>query len=162
VADLRARKLELTTSSVREALADTAGLEQYRVVIDALAGEHDLVEIALAAIKLAHVAQGGDVADDEREIPRAALPHQGPPPPRPARAVPVAPVPPAPAAPGAARAHVGQADRARAPPGTGRRREGQAGEGAGRQEGEGPAAPARRDRAHVRRRRPHRRRAREG
>ncbi len=72
VADLRARKLELTTNAIREALAQ-GELEQFRVVVDALSSEHDIVQVALAAVKLAHVAQGGD-PKDEAEIPRPAPP----------------------------------------------------------------------------------------
>jgi ATP-dependent RNA helicase DeaD len=68
VADLRARRLELTRSAIEESLVEAADLERFRVVVDALAGEHDVVEIALAAIKLAHEASAtGD--DDEEEIP---------------------------------------------------------------------------------------------
>ena len=68
VADLRARRLELTRSAIEESLVEATDLERFRVVVDALAGEHDVVEIALAAIKLAHENSGtGD--DDEEEIP---------------------------------------------------------------------------------------------
>jgi ATP-dependent RNA helicase DeaD len=68
VADLRARRLELTRSAIEESLVEATDLERFRVVVDALVGEHDVVEIALAAIKLAHEASGtGD--DDEQEIP---------------------------------------------------------------------------------------------
>ncbi len=69
VADLRTRRLELT----RAALADTLGSEdneQYRVVVDTLTDEHDLMEIALAAVRLVHEAGGTD--DDEAEIPVVA------------------------------------------------------------------------------------------
>src|SRR3954447_515833 len=68
VADLRARRLELTHSAIEESLVEAADLERFRVVVDALAGEHDVVEIALAAIKLAHEASG-QPDDDEAEIP---------------------------------------------------------------------------------------------
>ncbi|MDA0160943.1 DEAD/DEAH box helicase [Solirubrobacter ginsenosidimutans] len=68
VADLRARRLELTRSAIEETLVEGVDLERFRVVVDALAGEHDVVEIALAAIKLAHEAAGSP-DEDEEEIP---------------------------------------------------------------------------------------------
>jgi ATP-dependent RNA helicase DeaD len=71
VADLRARKLELTTSAVREALVG-GELERFRVVVEALSAEFDIVDVALAAVKLVHAAEGGD--RDEEEIPAPAPP----------------------------------------------------------------------------------------
>ena len=68
VADLRARRLELTRSAIEESLVEGVDLERYRVVVDALTDEHDVVEIALAAIKLAHEAAGSP-DEDEEEIP---------------------------------------------------------------------------------------------
>ncbi|MGN6609039.1 MAG: DEAD/DEAH box helicase [Jatrophihabitans sp.] len=68
VADLRARRLELTRGALEAALAED-DWEQYRVVVEALTSDHDLMEIALAAVKLAHEASGID--DDETEIPTA-------------------------------------------------------------------------------------------
>ncbi len=75
VADLRARRLELTRAALHEALLED-DLEGFRVVVDALTGEFDIVEVALAAVKLAHEAAAGGAGDDE-EIPVPA--------PRPAR-----------------------------------------------------------------------------
>ncbi|WP_028064062.1 DEAD/DEAH box helicase [Solirubrobacter soli] len=72
VADLRARRLEMTRSAVEELLVE-GDLERYRVVLDSLADEHDVVEIALAAIKLAHEASG-QPDDDEAEIPEVREP----------------------------------------------------------------------------------------
>ncbi len=66
VADLRSRRLELTRATLEEAILE-GELDRFRVVVETLADEHDLVEIALAAVKLAHEAGGG--ADDEDEIP---------------------------------------------------------------------------------------------
>ncbi len=63
VADLRARRLELTRAALESALADGAD-DQYRVVIDSLAGEYDLMEIALAAVRLTHEAGGAEVDED--------------------------------------------------------------------------------------------------
>ena len=59
VADLRARRLELTRAALREAIL-AGGLDHYRVAVESLAQEHDLMDIALAAVKLAHQAAGGD------------------------------------------------------------------------------------------------------
>ena len=60
-ADLRARRLELTRASLRDAIA-AGELDQYRVVVESLAQEHDVMTVALAAVKLAHQAAGGDKA----------------------------------------------------------------------------------------------------
>jgi len=71
VADLRSRRLELTRAALRETLLDD-GLERFRAVVEPLAEEFDLVEVALAAVKLAHEASGG--AADEEDIPEVAPP----------------------------------------------------------------------------------------
>ncbi|WP_214410888.1 DEAD/DEAH box helicase [Sphaerisporangium fuscum] len=70
VADLRARRLELTRSALEESILED-DLEHFRVVVDTLADEFDLVEIAMAAVKLAHEASGA--AADEEEIPEVHL-----------------------------------------------------------------------------------------
>ncbi|MCU1493975.1 MAG: DEAD-box ATP-dependent helicase CshA [Acidimicrobiaceae bacterium] len=69
VADLRARRLELTSAALRESLLE-GDLDGFRVVVESLADEFDVVEVALAAVKLAYEA-GGVPADDE-EIPQVA------------------------------------------------------------------------------------------
>ncbi len=69
VADLRARQIELTLETLRESL-QSDDLENYHGVVDALATEFDLRDVALAAIKLAHAATGAVI--DEREIPDAS------------------------------------------------------------------------------------------
>jgi ATP-dependent RNA helicase DeaD len=70
VADLRARRLELLTASLREVLiAD--GLDPFRVVVESLADEYDPMDIAAAAVKLARDAAGRE-AEDGPEIPDAA------------------------------------------------------------------------------------------
>jgi ATP-dependent RNA helicase DeaD len=66
VADLRARKLEMTTAALREMLL-SGDREHFRVVVDALSGEYDVVDIAMAAVKLAYDHRGGTT--DEEEIP---------------------------------------------------------------------------------------------
>ena len=69
VADLRARQIELTLETLRESL-QSDDLENYHGVVDALADEFDIRDVALAAIKLAHAATGAVI--DEREIPDAS------------------------------------------------------------------------------------------
>ena len=66
VADLRARRLEITRASLRERLI-AGNLDHTRVVVQSLANEFDIVDIAAAAVQLAHSAAGGD--GDDREIP---------------------------------------------------------------------------------------------
>jgi ATP-dependent RNA helicase DeaD len=73
VADLRARRLELTRSALEETLREE-DYEQYRVVVDNLADEHDLMQIALAAVKLVHESSG---ADEDEDIP-AVVPDSRP------------------------------------------------------------------------------------
>jgi ATP-dependent RNA helicase DeaD len=72
VADLRARRLELTRAAIHEALLED-DLENYRVVVEALADEFDIMDVALAAVKLAF-AQGE--TDDTQEIPEAQPGHE--------------------------------------------------------------------------------------
>ncbi len=64
VADLHARRLELTKAAVREALVG-GELDRFRVVVEALSNEFDIMEVALAAVKLAHQAGGLDGKDTE-------------------------------------------------------------------------------------------------
>jgi ATP-dependent RNA helicase DeaD len=68
VADLRARRLELTRAALQESLIADVGLERFRVVVESLSEEFDPMEIALAAVKLAHEATGVGEGDQE-EIP---------------------------------------------------------------------------------------------
>ena len=72
VADLRARRLELTRSSLHESLLED-DLDHYRVVVDALSDEFDLVQIALAAVKLAHEATLTGADSDDEDIPQVAV-----------------------------------------------------------------------------------------
>jgi ATP-dependent RNA helicase DeaD len=69
VADLRARRLELTRAALRESLLEE-DLETFRAVVEPLAEEFDIFEVALAAVKLAHET-GGTL--DEEELPEAEL-----------------------------------------------------------------------------------------
>ncbi|MET0233562.1 MAG: DEAD/DEAH box helicase [Kibdelosporangium sp.] len=69
IADLRARRLELTRGALQESLL-TDDLERFRVVVETLTDEFDLMDVALAAVKLAHESSG--VTTDEEEIPEVA------------------------------------------------------------------------------------------
>jgi len=70
VADLHARRLEATRAALHESLLED-DLTRFRVVVETLTDEFDLMEVALAAVKLAHEAVGG--ADDEQDIPEVAV-----------------------------------------------------------------------------------------
>jgi ATP-dependent RNA helicase DeaD len=74
VADLRARRLELTRGALRESLLED-DLDRYRGAVEPLVEEFDLFEVALAAVKLAHEAAG--TADDEDDIPDVELRPEG-------------------------------------------------------------------------------------
>ncbi|WP_437677731.1 DEAD/DEAH box helicase [Sorangium sp. So ce131] len=102
VADLRARRLELTRASLREALL-AGGAERFRVVVEALSDEFDVMDIAAAAVKLAHDATEGDRQEAEAEIPSFRPP------------------PPASERPAAGRGAPGPRGRPAAPPGRPRR-----------------------------------------
>jgi len=72
VTDLRARRLELTRAALESSL-QTDDLERFRVVIESLTSEFDIETVALAAVKLAHEAAGGDVDEQEIPTPRETL-----------------------------------------------------------------------------------------
>jgi ATP-dependent RNA helicase DeaD len=65
VADLRERRLEVLGASLRETLLDD-GLDRFRAVVEPLAQEFDIVDVALAAVSLADqaTARDGDTAQD--------------------------------------------------------------------------------------------------
>jgi ATP-dependent RNA helicase DeaD len=67
VADLRSRRLEITRAALHEALIEDQ-LEPFRVVVETLAEDFDLMTVALAAVKLADAATHG--GDEEAEIPQ--------------------------------------------------------------------------------------------
>ncbi|CAN5300907.1 DEAD/DEAH box helicase [soil metagenome] len=69
VADLHTRRLELTRNTL-EASIVAGDLDRFRAVVESLAEEHDIMEVALAAVKLAHESTG--TATDEEEIPDIA------------------------------------------------------------------------------------------
>jgi ATP-dependent RNA helicase DeaD len=74
-ADLRRRRMELTAASLREALV-AGELDHYRSVVEGLAADYDVMDVAAAAVKLAHEAGRETQAspDDERDLPVAFLP----------------------------------------------------------------------------------------
>ncbi len=71
VADLRARRLELTRSVLRDSLLKD-DLAAFRDVVEPLGAEFDLFEVALAAVKLAHETSG--TAGGDEEFPAVELP----------------------------------------------------------------------------------------
>jgi ATP-dependent RNA helicase DeaD len=78
VADLRARRLEMTRAALRETIL-AGDLDHFRVCVESLAQEHDLMAIALAAVKLAHQASGADKDggdEDEQDFAPPASPRQ--------------------------------------------------------------------------------------
>jgi ATP-dependent RNA helicase DeaD len=70
VADLRAKRLELTRASLRERLLQ-GDLDDVRAVIESLAEEFDVVDVAAAAVKLAQAATDGgreiEIPEPQRE-----------------------------------------------------------------------------------------------
>jgi len=70
VADLRARQLEQTRATLREALV-AGGVESFRVVVESLAQEFDVLDVAAAAVKLAH---GSRALPEGPDIPTPAPP----------------------------------------------------------------------------------------
>ncbi len=74
IVDLRVRRLELARASLEEALV-AGNLDEYRGVAASLSEEHDVLDIAAAAVKVADDALRGD-SEEEEEIPRVALPER--------------------------------------------------------------------------------------
>ena len=71
IVDLRTRRLELTRAAIEEAIAE-GDLDQYRVVVEALSGDHDIMDIATAAVRLAHRASEDN--SETVEIPDVVVP----------------------------------------------------------------------------------------
>ncbi len=67
--DVRARRLDLTKGEIRD-LIQAGGHDGYRVVVETLAAEFDVMDVAAAAVRLAHEATAGeDAAGDQAHIP---------------------------------------------------------------------------------------------
>jgi ATP-dependent RNA helicase DeaD len=75
VADLRARRLELTRAALYESVLEDEDLDRFRVVVESLSDEFDIMDVALAAVKLAHESGGGTY--DEEDIPEVAPMERG-------------------------------------------------------------------------------------
>ncbi|MCC5950234.1 MAG: DEAD/DEAH box helicase [Nitriliruptoraceae bacterium] len=75
VADLHARRMELTRANLREALLDEQSTDRFRAVVESLSDEFDLVDIALAAVRVAHESLAGE--DDAQELPEVSLRNEG-------------------------------------------------------------------------------------
>ena len=69
VADLRARRLELTRASLRETIL-AGGLDRFRVLVDSLAQEFDIMDVAAAAVKQADASESGG---EDEEIPAVTI-----------------------------------------------------------------------------------------
>lgn len=74
VADLRARRLELMRASLRERVLQ-GNLDEMREIVQSLAEEFDVLDVAAAAVLLAHAATGGDQERDV-DIPPPATPSE--------------------------------------------------------------------------------------
>jgi len=68
VADLRTRRLELTKASLREGIL-AGDLDGFRSIVESLAEEFDVMDVAAAAVKQLELSSGG--SQDEKEIPAA-------------------------------------------------------------------------------------------
>ncbi len=68
VADLRARRIEMTKASLRETIL-AGDLDHFRAVVDSLAREFDIMDVAAAAVKMADAKDGADA----EEIPTVSL-----------------------------------------------------------------------------------------
>ena len=85
IADMRVRRVELTRATLQEILIGDQ-LDEYRGVVESLAdGDYDVMDIAAAAVKMAHEASGNDKHEAEEEIPvqrppapRSSAPHDRP------------------------------------------------------------------------------------
>ena len=74
VSSLRERRLDMLRSTLRETVLSD-DLDRYRAVVEPLSDEFDLVDIALAAVRLADAPDG---EADEEELPTPSLPPDRP------------------------------------------------------------------------------------
>ncbi len=76
VGELRAHQMEGTRAALEEVLAgdeDDRDLDRVRVVVESLSDEHDLMEVALAAVALLHDMRVAGADADDRDIPTVDL-----------------------------------------------------------------------------------------
>ncbi|MSR44261.1 MAG: DEAD/DEAH box helicase [Phycisphaerales bacterium] len=67
--DVKARRLDLTKGAIRE-LIQAGGHDGFRVVVETLAAEFDVMDVAAAAVRMAHEATAGENAgEDDAHIP---------------------------------------------------------------------------------------------
>jgi ATP-dependent RNA helicase DeaD len=85
VNDVRARRLEMTRATLHEML-EAGGLEGFRRVAEGLAGDFDPLDVAAAAIRLAHESVAGAEAPGGQD--ESPVEQQARPPRRPAASVP--------------------------------------------------------------------------
>jgi ATP-dependent RNA helicase DeaD len=76
VADLKARRLELTRETLESRLLEDADLDRFRGVVESLGDGFDLLQLTLAAISLVHDQVAGTDAD-EQELPEVRLLEDG-------------------------------------------------------------------------------------
>jgi ATP-dependent RNA helicase DeaD len=72
---LRARRLELMRTALRESLLKDEDLNAFQTVVGPLGAEFDIFDVALAAVKLAHEASG--TPREEEDIPAVEMPSAG-------------------------------------------------------------------------------------
>ncbi len=72
VADLRERRLEVLRGALRDAIQGD-GLDRFRAVVEPLAEEFDVMDVALAAVSLAEAAAGREGEAAETDIAPASL-----------------------------------------------------------------------------------------
>lgn len=66
VSDLRVRQLDITRAAIRERLL-SGGFDSVRVIVETLGEEFDIVDIACAAVQMAHASLAGE--GNDKEIP---------------------------------------------------------------------------------------------
>ncbi len=64
VADLRTLRMAMTQATLREMLVE-GELDRFRAIVEALSDEFDVMEVALAAVKLAHESGGAEADQDD-------------------------------------------------------------------------------------------------
>jgi ATP-dependent RNA helicase DeaD len=75
VAELRAMRLELIRTALRDSLLKDDDLNAFQTVVGPLSAEFDIFDVALAAVKLAQEASG--TPSEEEEIPAVEMPSAG-------------------------------------------------------------------------------------